>query len=163
MGVLKAVHESTLWINSFVPVEGKDKLGNLKLRICLGPTNVNKAIVREPYHFKTPEDIALLLADAYIMSVCDCKKGYLHKQLDVASSFLTTFNTDLGRFRYTVMPFGVTAAGDVFQHMLDQCFGHIKQILVLADDIMIGSKKPNHSDHDEALTTLLETARKCNV
>ena len=28
---------------------------------------------------------------------------------------------------------------------------------------MIVCKKPNHSDHDQALTTLLETARKCNV
>ena len=28
---------------------------------------------------------------------------------------------------------------------------------------MIVGKKPNHSDHDQALTTLLETARKCNV
>ena len=28
---------------------------------------------------------------------------------------------------------------------------------------MIVGKKPNHSDHDQALTTLLETARRCNV
>ena len=76
VGVLKPVHEATPWINSFVLVEAKDKLGNLKLRICLNPTNLNKVIVREPYHFKTLEDIAHLLADACIMSVCDCKKGF---------------------------------------------------------------------------------------
>ena len=34
-GVLKPVHEATPWINSFVLVESKDKLGNLKLCICL--------------------------------------------------------------------------------------------------------------------------------
>ena len=28
---------------------------------------------------------------------------------------------------------------------------------------MIVDKKPNHSNHDHALTTLLETARRCNV
>ena len=97
--------------NSFALVEGKDKLGNLKLRICLDHTNLNKVIVREPYHFKTPESIAHLLADAHIMSVCDCKKGYWQQELDEASSFFTTFNTELGRFRYTMMPFGVTVAG----------------------------------------------------
>ena len=86
-GVLNPVHEATPWINSFVLVEGKDKLGNLKLRICLDPTNLNKVILREPYHFKTPEDIAHLLADACIMSVCNCKKGYWHQQLDGASFF----------------------------------------------------------------------------
>ena len=61
------------------------------------------------------------------------------------------------------MPFGVTVAGDVFQHKLDQCFGHMKNVIVIADDIMIVGKKPSHSDHGQALTTLFETARKCNV
>ena len=162
-GVLKPVHEATLWINSFVLVEGKNKLGNLKLRICLDPTNLNRAIVRKPCYFKRPEDIANLPADACIMTVCDRKKGYWHQQLDESSLFLTTFNTELGRFRYTVMPLGVTVAGDVFQHKLDQCFAKIKQVIVIADDIMMVGKKPNHSDHDQALTILLETARRCNV
>ena len=136
-GVLKPVQEATPWINSFVLVEGKDKSGNLKLRICLDPTNLNKAIVSQPYHFKTPEDIAHLLANACIMTVWDCKKGYWHQQLDEASSFLTTFNTEHGRFWYTVMPFGTTVAGDVFHCKLDQCFGQIRNVIVIADDIMI--------------------------
>ena len=101
--VLKPVHEANPCIKSFVLVEGNNKLGNLKLRILLDPTNLNKAIVREPYHFTTAEDIAHLLVDACIMSVCDCMTGYWHHQLDEASSFLTTFNTELGRFRYTVI------------------------------------------------------------
>ena len=79
-------------------MEGKDNLGKLKLRICLDPTNLNKAIVHEPYHFKIPEDIAYLLADACVITVSDCIKGFWHQQLDEASSFLTMFNTELGRF-----------------------------------------------------------------
>ena len=50
-GISKAVQEATPWINSFMLVEGKDKLGNLKLHIWLNPTNLNKAIVRKLYHF----------------------------------------------------------------------------------------------------------------
>ena len=61
------------------------------------------------------------------------------------------------------MPFGVTVAGDMFQHKLDQCFGQIKQVIVIVDDMIIVGKKQNHSDHDQVLTTLLETARRCNV
>ena len=99
VGVLKPIYQVIPWIKSFGFVEEKDKAGNLKHRICLDSTNLNKVIVREPYHFKTPGDIAHLLVDACIMSVCDCKKGYWHKQLDEASSFPTTFNTELGRFR----------------------------------------------------------------
>ena len=162
-GVLKPVPEAKPRINNFVLVESKDKSGNLKLCICLDPTNLNKAIIREPYHFRTPKDIAHLLAGAGIMIVCDCRKGYWHQKLDEASSFLTTFNTEIGRFRYTVMSFGAIVAGDVFQHKLDQCFGMIKQVIVIADDIMIVGKQQNHRDQDLALTTLLDTIRKCNV
>ena len=61
------------------------------------------------------------------------------------------------------MPFGITVAGDVFQCKLDQCFGRIKQVIVIADDIIIVGKQQNHRDHDVALTTLLETARRSNV
>ena len=75
-GVLKPVKQATPWMNSFVLAEGKDKLGNLKLRISLDPTNLNKAIVHEPYHFKTPKDIAHHLAQACVITVCDCRKGY---------------------------------------------------------------------------------------
>ena len=39
----------------------------------------------------------------------------------------------------------------------------IKQVIVIADDIMIVGKQQNPRDHDVVLTTLLETARKCNV
>ena len=43
--VLKPIQEATPWINSFVLVKGKDQHGPPKLRICLDPTNLNKAIV----------------------------------------------------------------------------------------------------------------------
>ena len=144
-------------------VESKDKSGNLKLHICLDPTNLNKAITREPYHFRMPEDIAHLLADACIMTVSDCKKGYWHQKLDQASSYLSTFNTEIGRFRYTVMPVDRTVAGNVFQRQVHQCFGKIEQLIVIADDFMVVGKQHNHKDHDVALTNLLETARKCNI
>ena len=161
-GILKPVHQATSCINSFVLVEGKDKLDKLKLRICLDPTNLNKAIICKSYHFKTPENIAHFLADNCVIKVGDCRKGFWHQQLNEASSFLTTFNTELGRFCYTVMPFGATVAGDVFQCKLDECFGKVEQVIIIADDIMIVGYKPDHSDHDCALTIQLQAAKECN-
>ena len=162
-GILKPVTEATPWINSFVSVKSKDKSGNLTLHICLDPTNLNKAIIHEPYHFKMPDDIAHLIADACIMTVCDCPKGYCHQEPDESSSFLTTFNTEFGYHRYTLMPFGATVSGDVFQCKLDQCFEHIPNVIVIADDIMVVGKMQNHKDHDHTLTTLLQTAKAYNV
>ena len=76
---------------------------------------------------------------------------------------LLTFNTEFGRYRYTVMPFGATVAGNVFQQKLDQCFGHLENVIMIADDIMVEGKQSNHKDHDIALTQLLKIARECNV
>ena len=162
-GILKPVQEATPWINSFDLVKSKDKLGKLKLCICLDPTNLNKEIIQESFHFKTLENIVHLTAESCVIAVCDCKKGYWHQKLDEASSYLTTFNTEMGCFRYTVMPFGATVVGDVFQHKLDQCFGHIKNVIINVDDIMIVGKLQNHRDQDQALTTFLDTTRCCNV
>ena len=137
VGVLKPVNQATPWINSFVLVEGKHKQGNIKLRVCLDLPNLNKAIVHEPYHFKIPEDIAHLLAEACVITVCDYQKGYWHQQFDEAYSFLVTFNTELVIFWYTVMPFGATVTSNVFQQELDEYFGKLKQVIIIADDIMV--------------------------
>ena len=42
-------------------------------------------------------------------------------------------------------------------------FLKIKNMIVIPDHIMIVGKMMNHSDQYQALTTLLETARKCNI
>ena len=59
------------------------------------------------------------------------------------------------------MPFGTTIEGDIFQWKLDQCFSCLKNVIVIAYDIMVIGK--NQKEHDLALTTLLDTARECNV
>ena len=75
-GIIKQVKEATLWKNSFVFVEGKDKSGNPKLHLCLDLMNLNKAVVCKPYQFKTLEDITHLIANSCVMTACNCKKGY---------------------------------------------------------------------------------------
>ena len=162
-GILKPVKKATPWINSFVLVEGKNPDGTIKLRISLDPTNLNKAVIHEPYCSKTPEDIAHLLVNAKVITVTDCSKGFWYGELDEYSSFLTTFNTEFGQFRFTGMPFGVNIAGDVFQHMLDEIFGRLMNVMCIADDIMVVGYKEDHSDHDLALTKLLQTAQKNTV
>ena len=61
------------------------------------------------------------------------------------------------------MPFGISVAGDVFQRKLDTIFGNLPQVACIADDIIVVGYKEDHSDHDEAFSKLLNTARKNNV
>ena len=95
--VIKHVHEATPWISSFILEESTDKsTGKPKLCIPLDPTNLNRAIIHEPYCFRTPEDIAHKLSGATVVTVLNCCKGYWHQPLDDELSFLTTFNTEVG-------------------------------------------------------------------
>ena len=91
------------------------------------------------------------------------QKRLLAPAANEASSFLTTFITELGRFQYTVVLFVAAEAGDVFQQKLDECCCKLKQIISIADDITVVGYKPDHSDYDQAFTNLLQTAKKCNV
>ena len=61
------------------------------------------------------------------------------------------------------MPFGTTTAGDVLKCKLNESFGKIEQVIIIADDIMIIGCKPDHSDHDQAFTNLLQAAKECNI
>ena len=61
------------------------------------------------------------------------------------------------------MPFGATVAGNIFQTKLDECFDKLKQAIIITDDIMVVGYKPDHSDHHQAFTSLLQTAYKYNV
>ena len=171
-GHLKPVHEATPWINSFVIVEGKDKLGRLKPRICLDPKNLNVAVIREPWFSKTPDDIAHLLADAcnqspYQFTSC-FQKQIVQKDFGIrpwmkSLPISQLFGTEYGRFRFTIMRFGITVAGDVFQRKLDTIFGNLSQVACIADDIIVIGYKADHSDHDTAFTSPLQTARENNV
>ena len=61
------------------------------------------------------------------------------------------------------MPFRATVADDVFQWKLEECFGKLKHVITIADDIMVVGYKPDHCDHDQTFTNLLQTAQRCNV
>ena len=37
------------------------------------------------------------------------------------------------------------------------------KFIIIADDIMVVGYKPDHIDHDQAFTSLSQTAQKCNV
>ena len=59
------------------------------------------------------------------------------------------------------MSFGITVAGDFLHRKLDQCFSHLKNVIIIADAITVVGK--NQKKHDIALTNLLDTAIECNV
>ena len=94
--ILAPVQKPTPWISSMVAVPKRDG----KLRICLDPRDLNRAIRRDHFQLPTIEDMATQLHGAKVFSVLDVRKGFWHVELDEESSLLTTFNTPFGRCQW---------------------------------------------------------------
>ena len=131
--VIKKEEEPTDWVSSLVVTEKP----NGKLRVCIDPQHLNKALKRSHYPLPVIEDILPELADVKEFSKADLKDGFLQIQLDQKSSKLTTFQTPWGRYRYLWMPFGISPAPECFQRKLDQNLEGLEGIYKVADDILI--------------------------
>ena len=155
-GIIKKVTEPTLWVSSMVVV--KKKTG--QLRICLDPRDLNENIIRENYPLPTIESIATRLSEAKVFSVLDVRHGFWHMVLDEESSFLTTFNTPFGRYRWLRMPFGICSAPEIFQRKMYEKIESMEGIEVVADDFLIyGCSKTTelaNEDHDRKFGAFLE-------
>ena len=157
--VIAKVTTPTDWVSNLVVVKRPNKI-----RICLDPISLNKAVKRSHYPIPTIEDVAPRLTNAKIFSVVDAKDGYLQVELDEESSYLTTFWTNYGRYRWLRMPFGISNASEEFQRRLDECLEGLENIEVIADDIIIyGTGDTNEaaeSSHDKAMIALLQRCRE---
>ena len=90
-GHLANVTQPTDWVNSMA-VSSRGE----KIRICLDPADLNKAVKREHYPIPTVEKIVVKIPDAAVFTVLEAKSGYLQMKLDYESSLLTTMNTPTG-------------------------------------------------------------------
>ena len=108
-GTIEKVNQPTDWVSS-MPMLGKPSIeadGDSKIRICLDLRDLNVAIKREHFPMPTLEEIATRLHGAKVFSVFDASNGFWQVELDKKSSFLTTFNTLFGRYRWKRMPLRV--------------------------------------------------------
>lgn len=159
LGVITPVDVPTEWISATVVTTKR----NGKLRLCIDPQPLNKALKRNHYPLPTIDDILPDLSQARCFSVLDAKNGFWHVQLDDESSFLTTFSTPWGRYRWLRMPFGISPAPEEFQRRMDIALEGLAGIKAIADDILLfGSGATDEEamkDHDTKLRNLLDRCR----
>ena len=161
-GIIQPITEYTAWISNLVVIK---KPG--KLRVCIDPQELNKAIRRPKYQMPTLEEILPNLAKARIFTVLDAKDGFHQVKLDQQSSALTTFWTPYGRYKYLRMPFGISSAPEEFQRRMHEVCQGLDGVAVIADDILVygcGDTEDEYmKDHDANLTALLKRARETNL
>ena len=161
-GIITKVVEPSQWISSLVVVAKPQKI-----RICLDPRDLNRAVQRPKFQMPTLEELLPELSKARIFSSFDAKDGFYQVSLDEDSSKLTTFWTPLGRYRYVRMPFGISLAPEVFESKLQECLADLPGVKVIRDDILVVGYGETDSEaqrnHDENVIRFLERARQVNL
>ena len=143
-GTIVPVEEPTDWVSSLT----YSWKANGRLRVCLDPRDVNKAIKRDHYKILTIEEITLQLAGSKKFTKAGGTSSYLCIVLDYESSLLTTFNMPWGRYRLICLPWGLICAQDIFQQMMDQILECCEGAIGIADDIIMhGNDNEEHNQN----------------
>lgn len=155
--IISPVNEPTEWISNLTIVEKPDK----SLRLCLDPRDLNKVLLKEPYLIPTIDDLRNKLANKKIFSVLDLKDGFFQIKLDKRSSFMCSFNTPFGVYRYNRLPFGLSISPEVFQKFNEENFADIDGVFVYIDDLLIFAD--SIEEHDRIMERVMKRARERNI
>src|SRR6267154_5236028 len=162
-GIIEPVKDPSDWISALLVLVKP----NGKLRICIDPKPLNKALKRNHYLMPTIEDVLPELQDAKVYSTCDVAHAFWHVQLDDQSSKLTTFETPWGRHRFLRCPYGISPAPEEFKRRLDEALDGLDGIACIADDILVYGRgktvEEASTDHDRKLTCLLIRCRERGI
>ena len=145
--------EPTPWVSSVT----FPRKPNGDVRVCLHPSNLNKAIIREHYKPMTVEEIAHELAGATVYTKANALKAFLQIHLTHKASLLT-FNSRLGWLHFLRMPFGAKMSQDVFQLRMDAVLEQCPGVIGIHDDMVIFGV--DQEDHDANLINLLNVCQK---
>jgi hypothetical protein len=156
-GVIAKVDTPTPLVNQTAIVHKKD--GNL--RVCIDPQPLNKALIRERFILPILEDCLHELSDSRFFSKADLSAGYWHVKLDSESSYLTTFQTCHGRYRWLRLPFGLSVSAEIFQKKLLDAFTGLEGVICIADDIIIHGR--TEEEHDTRFKLFLARCEEQDI
>ena len=96
LGVIRKldINEATDWCHNLVLVWKP----NGKLRVCLDPQTINKALRFNLHNARTFQDVMSLIRKVTKVSKIDANSGFWTLPMDDQSQLLTTFNMPWGRY-----------------------------------------------------------------
>ncbi|XP_062607979.1 uncharacterized protein LOC134269786 [Saccostrea cucullata] len=159
-GIIQKVTEPTEWCAPMVPVVKK----NGKIRICVDLKKLNEAVIRGNFMLPNLDDVSPKLVGAKYFSKLDASSGFYQVPLHEDSWKLTTFITQLSRFCFKRVPFGITSASEIFQREMSTLLHGLEGTEVIMDDILIYGK--TREEHDtrlkKTLDRIIESGLKLN-
>lgn len=157
LGVIEKVEEPRDWVSSLVLTTK----ANGKLRVCLDPKDLNKALKRSHYQMPTAEEIFSKMGGAKFFSKMDASSGFWQIKVDSESSKLLTFNTPFGRYAFTRLPFGILCAPEIFQKEIGDILDGLEGQAHAQDDIIVWGK--TEAEHNERLEKVMKAIQKSGL
>ena len=143
------------------------KKPNGKIRICIDPKDLNKAVKRSHYPSRTIEDLIPDLTQAKIFSVLDAKNAFWQVELDDASSKLTCFNTPFGRYSWRRLPYGLSSSPEEYARRQDNALEGLKGVKTIADDMLVFGVGETTDEavknHNENLRQLMKRCKEVGL
>ena len=137
-----------------------------KLRVCIDPGPLNKALQREYYQLPTLDEVKPKLQGAKVFSKLDIKDAFWHVRLDDDSSAMTAMAAPYGRYVWKRMPFGLKVSSEIFQRKLAEAIGDLDVICVADDIIVCGygqTQQEAEEDHNRKLSALKRRCEEKNI
>ena len=158
LGVIQPVTELTDWVWFTPNSVAYSQKSSGRWRIYLNPKDLNQAVKRIHHHTPTLEEITHKFKGSTVFSKLDACHRYWSVVLNEESSYLTTFNSPFGRFKFTRLPFGLCVCQDVFQQKMDFILEKCPGAVGIADDIAV--HRTTEKEHDENLHNLILVAQQ---
>ena len=141
----------TPWVSPIVIVPRASDPNNI--RICVDMRAANKAIKRVKHPMPTIHELIHDLNGSKVFSKLDLNQGYHQVELHPESRYVTTFSTHMGLHQYKRLNFGVNAASEIFQYIIQQVLEGLEGVKNISDDIYIFSKDVD--DHEKHVNACL--------
>lgn len=149
--------------SAVILVPKKSQTNEKKWRMCIDYRQVNKKLIPDRYPLPRIDEIMDKLGSAMYFSIIDLHRGFHQVPLHIDSRDITTFSTENGSYRWTVLPFGLNIAPNSFSRMMNMAFSGLPadRAFVYIDDIIVIGK--SEEDHLKNLTSVFEILRKRNL
>ena len=150
LGIIEKVDGPTPWLSPLVAVPKP----NGEIRLCTDMRQANRAIERQRYPIPTVDEILQDMNGSTVYSKLDLKEGFHQLELHEDSRYITAFVTHKGLYRFRRLNFGISAAPEVFQHVIQQVLADIDGVNNISDDMIIHGV--DQKDHDQKLRAVIK-------
>lgn len=130
------------------------------IRICIDcKRTINKYVVNSNFYPLPNMDLIFAsMFEATRFNIIDLKQAYQQIELSENSREILTINTVSGLYRYTRLPFGISAAPSIFQMVIDKIIEGIPMTRAYLDDLIIGGRT-----EDECRANTIEVMKRLSA